>query len=326
MKDEHERCFIMQNIERIPTLEGSARIQWRRVFVELLLALASTLLITWLIDIYQLYPRIPNISIVYLLPVLLLAVTFGRLGAVVAALAAFLAFDFFLVPPFYTFIIDRPEDWIALCIFLITALLTSQLAEVMRQRNAEARLREREARILYEVIRIVNLQEQFEDQLTVIALAMRRVFASWGIDECALLLPDEQGNLSLHIDSSMDIEDVKLAPEELATALSVLKQGDIREMRIGPASQVSDDGIMHYQQVGPVTTTRFLPLKIGEQIVAVLCLHLQHAAPWFSSIASMQEEQQHTNNHMEFFQTFLEEATSLIERAQLRSLVRSQQR
>jgi K+-sensing histidine kinase KdpD len=300
MKDEHERCFIMQNIERIPTLEGSARIQWRRVFVELLLALASTLLITWLIDIYQLYPRIPNISIVYLLPVLLLAVTFGRLGAVVAALAAFLAFDFFLVPPFYTFIIDRPEDWIALCIFLITALLTSQLAEVMRQRNAEARLREREARILYEVIRIVNL--------------------------CALLLPDEQGNLSLHIDSSMDIEDVKLAPEELATALSVLKQGDIREMRIGPASQVSDDGIMHYQQVGPVTTTRFLPLKIGEQIVAVLCLHLQHAAPWFSSIASMQEEQQHTNNHMEFFQTFLEEATSLIERAQLRSLVRSQQR
>src|SRR5450432_843772 len=167
----------MQEIERIPTLEGAARIQWRRVFVEIVLAIGSAILITWLIDIYQLYPRIPNISIVYLLPVLLLAVTFGRLGAIVTAIAAFLAFDFFLVPPFYTFTIDRPEDWIALIIFLITALLTSQLAEVMRQRSEEARIRAREARILYEVIRIVNMQEQFEDQLAVIALAVRRVFA-----------------------------------------------------------------------------------------------------------------------------------------------------
>ena len=314
---------MMQGIERIPTLEGAARIQWRRVFVEIVLAVGSALLITWLIDIYQLYPRIPNISIVYLLPVLLLAVTFGRLGAIVTAIAAFLAFDFFLVPPFYTFTIDRPEDWIALIIFLITALLTSQLAEVMRQRSEEARLRAREARILYEVIRIVNLQEQIEDQLAVIALAVRRVFAPWGIDECALLLPDEQGNLSVHIDSSMDVDDMKLSPEELATALAVLKQGDMREMRSAPASDESDTGVTYYKQIGTVTTTRFLPLKIGEHVAAVLCLHLNHPVSWFASIASMQEEEQHSNNHLEFFQTFLEEATSLIERAHLRSLVQA---
>ncbi|HEY5005652.1 MAG TPA: DUF4118 domain-containing protein [Ktedonobacteraceae bacterium] len=315
----------MQDIERIPTLEGAARTQWRRVFVEIVLAIGSALLITWLIDIYQLYPRIPNISIVYLLPVLLLAVTFGRLGAIVTAIAAFLAFDFFLVPPFYTFTIDRPEDWIALIIFLITALLTSQLAEVMRQRSEEARIRAREARILYEVIRIVNMQEQFEDQLAVIALAVRRVFAPWGITECALLLPDEQGNLSLHIDSSMDVDDMKLSPEELATALTVLKQGDMREMRIAPASETDSTGVTYYKQVGTVTTTRFLPLKLGEQVEAVLCLHLYHPVSWFASIANMQEEQQRSNNHLEFFQTFLEEAISLIERAQLRSLVQTKQ-
>lgn len=314
----------MQNIESIPTLEGSTRIQWRRVLVEIVLAIGSALLITWLIDIYQLYPRIPNISIVYLLPVLLLAVTFGRLGAIVTAVAAFLAFDFFLVPPYYTFTIDRPEDWIALIIFLITALLTSQLAEVMHQRSEEARKREREARILYEVIRIVNLQEQFEDQLAVIALALRRVFASWGIYKCALLLPNARRELSVHINSSMDVENMKISPEELATALAVLKRGDMREMRIAPASETSEDGIAHYQQLGPVTITRFLPLKIGEKVEAVLCLHLNHAVPWFDSIASMQEEQQRANNHLEFFQTFLEEATSLIERAHLRSLVQSQ--
>lgn len=313
----------MQNIERIPTLESSEGIQWRRVLVEILLAIVSALLITWLIDIYQLYPRIPNISIVYLLPVLLLAVTFGRLGAIVTSVTAFLAFDFFLVPPFYTLTIDRPEDWIALIIFLITALLTSQLAEVMRLRNAEARQREREARILYEVIRIVNLQEQFEDQLAVIVLALRRVFAPWGINECALLLPDEQGSLSLHIDSSMDVDDMKLSPEEQATALSVFKQGAMREMRAAPVSESSDTGVTYYKQISPVTVTRFIPLKTGEQVVAVLCLHLHHTAAWFESIASMQDEEQHANNHLQFFQTFLEEATSLIERAHLRSVVQT---
>ncbi len=73
-----------------------------------------------------------------------------------------------------------------------------------------------------------------------------------------------------------------------------------------------------------MTTARFLPLKIGAQVVAVLCLHLHHPVSWFASIASMQEEQQHSNNHLEFFQTFLEEATSLIERAHLRSVVQAQ--
>ena len=118
---------------------------------------------------------------------------------------------------------------------------------------------------------------------------------------------------------------MKLSPEEQATALSVLKQGDMREMRIAPASETAGGGVTLYKEMGSVTTTRFLPLKIGEQVVAILCLHLHHPVPWFASIASMQEEQQRSNNHLEFFQAFLAEATSLIERAHLRSMVQAKQ-
>jgi len=57
----------------------------------------------------------------------------------------FLSFDFFLVPPFYTFVISRWEEWIALFVFLVTALIASQLAIVARQSVEQARLREREA-------------------------------------------------------------------------------------------------------------------------------------------------------------------------------------
>ena len=55
-------------------------------------------------------------------------------------------FDFFLVPPFYSFTISRGEEWIALFVFLATALITSQLATVTRQSVEQARLREQEAR------------------------------------------------------------------------------------------------------------------------------------------------------------------------------------
>lgn len=103
---------------------------------------------------------IPNISLVYLLLILLLASTFGLYSAVLASITAFLAFDYFLVPPRYTFTIARWEEWIALFVFLVTALLTSQLAEVMRQRIAQARRQERETRILF-VLLAASLSKRY---------------------------------------------------------------------------------------------------------------------------------------------------------------------
>ena len=64
---------------------------------------------TGIIYAFHLYPTIPNISMVYLLLILLLATTRGRYAALVAAVVAFLAFDFFLVPPLYTLVITPTE-------------------------------------------------------------------------------------------------------------------------------------------------------------------------------------------------------------------------
>ncbi|TMD52838.1 MAG: DUF4118 domain-containing protein [Chloroflexi bacterium] len=57
-------------------------------------------IVTGIIYAFHLYPTIPNISIVYLLVILVLASTRGRYAAILAAVIAFLSFDFFLVPPF----------------------------------------------------------------------------------------------------------------------------------------------------------------------------------------------------------------------------------
>ena len=103
---------------------------------------------TGIIFVFQLYPRIPNISLVYLLVVLTLASTRGLYAAVFSSVVAFFSFDFFLVQPLFTFSIERVEEWLALFVFLVTAIITGQLAPALRQRAERARRREDEARIL----------------------------------------------------------------------------------------------------------------------------------------------------------------------------------
>ena len=138
---------------------------WQRYLIDSLMAVGGVVVVTGIVYAFHLYPTIPNISLVYLLLILLLATTRGRYAAIVAAVVAFLAFDFFLVPPLFTFVISRWEEWIALCVFLVTALITSQLTTQTRQSVEQARLREREARILYEVGRVINMTDRLDEQL-----------------------------------------------------------------------------------------------------------------------------------------------------------------
>ncbi len=311
----------MKKIESIPVLVASTPIDWLHVLLESVLACGGTFIVTGFIDIFNLYPRIPNISIIYLLPILVLASIFGRYAALLACLAASLSFDYFIVPPLYTFTMDRLEEWIALGIFLVTALLTSQLNLVMRDRAASAQRREREARILYELIRLTNSHELLEDKLEVVLLSFIRVFASWGVHSCALLLPDAQGALTQLLDVSSESTGFSLTDEERMLAVKAMLQGTIVERRYAPRPVEQDtlNRIVLYTRVGSVDILRLFPLKTDEKVYAVLCLRITNPVPWFMHAKQMQEEQTRQDSRVTFFWTFLEQATSLIERAHLRN-------
>src|SRR5205823_5678473 len=164
--------------------------RWRRYLIDSALAIVGTLSITGIIYALRLYPKIPNISLAYLLIVLALASTRGLYAAVLSSLVAFATFDYFLVPPYYTFTIARFEEWLALFVFLTTAIITGQLASALRLRAEQASRQARETRILYELVRATNSEEDPEGQLSVIARAVVDVFSSWGVRDCAILLPD----------------------------------------------------------------------------------------------------------------------------------------
>ena len=308
-------------LERIPSLDERVTFRWSRFLLESVIAIGGALVVTGLIGFFHLYPKIPNISFVYLLLILLLASTLGRYSAVLASVTAFLAFDYFLVPPLYTFTIARWEEWIALFVFLVTALLTSQLTAVMRQRTEQARRQERETRILYELLRYANTHEQLEELLNVVAFATMRVFEPWGVSACAIYLPDEHGTLSMMADTLLSQEPFAISPQELELVTTTMEQGRIQEKRSAPPPDIRDSehNVQYYASIGPVTILRFIPLQTDQRVFGVMCLRIQHPVSWFTDVTHMEEERPRQGSRITFFWTYLEQVTSLIERALLRS-------
>jgi K+-sensing histidine kinase KdpD len=78
----------MSTIEHVLPFEAPKSFPWQRYLLDSGLACGGAMLVTGIIYLFQLYPRIPNISIIYLLVVLALASTRGRYPAVVASLVA----------------------------------------------------------------------------------------------------------------------------------------------------------------------------------------------------------------------------------------------
>ena len=315
----------MSQVEHLPSLEAREGPRWRRYLIDSILAIVGTLFITAIIYTLHLYPTIPNISLAYLLIVLALASTRGLYAAVLSALVAFSSFDYFLVPPLYAFTIGRFEEWLALFVFLATAIITGQLASAMRLRAEQASRQARETRILYELVRATNSEEDLEQQLSIVAHAIVDVFSSWGVRDCAILLPDAQGKLTLQASALQVDEEAKLSSDEKATASWVMTQDQAVELHdVSLAPQLSTSSapraiVRSTAANHPMRRyLRMIPLKIGQKVVGVVRLQIEDDPRLFTREKSLGIDRDRSNPATAFFWTFLDQAASVIERARLR--------
>ena len=113
-------------------------------------AAAAVAITTALIDFVVGRAQIANISMLYLVAVLVVAVAFGRAAAIVASVLAFVTFDWFFVPPTHQLVVADAQELFSLALFLITAVVTGTLAARERARAQEAEHREHDAKVLYE--------------------------------------------------------------------------------------------------------------------------------------------------------------------------------
>ena len=88
------------------------------------------------------------IALLYLVPVGWSAAQWGQGAGVCAAVSAALAFDFFFIPPFYTFAVGRLEGWLVLVIFLVVSIV---VIGRIQSGLSKARASEREAMFMYEM-------------------------------------------------------------------------------------------------------------------------------------------------------------------------------
>ena len=91
------------------------------------------------------------IALLYLIPLGLITAYWGLGPGITSALVTFLAFNYFFIPPYYTLAVHRPADVVILVVFLVVAVVISQLVGRMQVSLVAATAREREATQLYEL-------------------------------------------------------------------------------------------------------------------------------------------------------------------------------
>ena len=94
-----------------------------------------------------------TVALSLLLLILLMATEWGLRYAVVFSLVATVCYNFFFLPPVNTFTIADPQNWLALFAFLVTAIIASRLSQRARNEADDARARERELEVLFQLSR-----------------------------------------------------------------------------------------------------------------------------------------------------------------------------
>ena len=141
-----------------------------------------------------------NLIMVYLLGVVLVAVRYGRGPSVLAAVLGVAAFDFFFVPPFYTFAVSDTQYVVTFAVMLVVGLVISKLAAGMRLQARVAAHRERRTAALYAMSRELTGTRGQENLLTIALRHVAEVFDAGVV----ALLPDADGKLhQAHLPSAM---------------------------------------------------------------------------------------------------------------------------
>src|SRR5512140_1995325 len=119
--------------------------------LQYILAVLLVTLTTGLLTFFHPYLSIQVIALILLLPVLLSARLWGLGPGILAAIGAFLCLNFFFIQPLFTFAVTALQDLLSLIVFLVNAVVISQMLGQDRQSLAAAMAREREATQLYEL-------------------------------------------------------------------------------------------------------------------------------------------------------------------------------
>ncbi|HYA72507.1 MAG TPA: sensor histidine kinase KdpD [Roseiarcus sp.] len=214
----------------------------------------------------NLWLRLPNLSMIFLIPVLICAARFGLRSAIAAGILSFFAYDFFFVEPQYAFTVSEPHEFFALVIFLIVAILVGWLAGRARDQERLARESAQATRSLFELSRKLSGAVALDDILQAATVYAQKTLNA----RCVAMLLPEDGDLVLG--SAWPPIDA-LDPGETGAARWAFEKGEAAGWKTGTLPNVRF-------QFRPLITTRGVVGVCGFEpadAVAPISPTLEHA-------------------------------------------------
>jgi two-component system sensor histidine kinase KdpD len=209
--------------------------------------------------VLQRFLAVTNIALVFLTAVLTSAIAFGLWPALAACLASALAYNFFFLPPLYTFTIADPENVINLFFFAFAAVIVSNLTARVRNQAVVARGRAKMTENLYQFSRKLAGVVTLDDLLWATAYQIAAMLKV----RVVLLLPEGE---SVEVRTGYPPEDT-LDQADLAAAKWVWEHGRA-------AGRGSD--------TLPGAKRLFLPMRTGRGLVGVVGLDNDRTGPLLS--------------------------------------------
>ena len=165
-------------VETKVEIEGEARgyrgrtIRWAGATA---LAVAATVALAWM------RANSTLAGMVFLVLVVWSATRAGRwLSLYIAGLCA-LSFDFYFLPPYHTFLLAGPQEWVEMLCFVASCVVVSRVAEQARLQTLEARQRQADVERLYELSQEMMLYEDADRLIRELPRLIERIFALQGV-------------------------------------------------------------------------------------------------------------------------------------------------
>jgi two-component system sensor histidine kinase KdpD len=149
-----------------------------------------------------------TVGFTFLLAILVVSANWGLRYALFMAVVATLAYNYFFLPPLLHFTIADPQNWVALVVFLITALIASQLSERARREALQSNQRRQEVERLYAFSQQLLLADNVFGLLNSVP---GYIVESFGVGGAALFLENKQKTYfsDIALQTSLPVEELK---------------------------------------------------------------------------------------------------------------------
>jgi two-component system sensor histidine kinase KdpD len=162
---------------------------------EWLLSVGTVSVCTAIAPLMRSYASVVDAAMLYLLGIVLVTSRTGKGPSLLATLLSVAAFDFFFVPPFYTFSVHDVRFFLTFAVMFIVAFVISRLTLRIREQANAARQRERRTAALYSLSRELVREREIPQLSTIAIKHISELFSS----KVVILIPNEKGSLSVAV-------------------------------------------------------------------------------------------------------------------------------